>query len=128
MPKHCTNLDCPALEREGLPAEYVDAMSECVECGAPLAEGQRPPPPRPAYRELATAYVANDRTTAHLIRSALESEGIPVWLSGESLAGAVGELPATVLQIAIDVRPEHAKRARELALELISRPITPSPA
>lgn len=121
MPKHCTNLDCPALQREGVPAEYLESLSDCVECGATLVGGPRPPPPTPAYRELVTAYVANDRTVAHLIRAALESEGISACLSGEPLAGAVGELPATVLQIAIDVAPEDARRARELAVELVSR-------
>lgn len=34
-----------------------------------------------------------DRTTAQLLRGALESEGIPVLVQGEHLAGAAGELP-----------------------------------
>jgi hypothetical protein len=118
MPKHCTNLDCPALERDGVPAEYLDSISQCGECGSPLAAGERPSPAPPEFQELVTAYVASDRTVAYLIRSALEAEGIPASLAGEHLAGAVGELPATVLQVAIQVPPEHAKRAREIALEI----------
>jgi hypothetical protein len=121
MSKHCTNLDCIALERDGVPAEYVDAFSECAECGNPLSDGERPAPTPVTYRKLVTVYVANDGTSAQLIRLALEAEDIPVTLAGENLANAVGELPATVLQVPIQVPPEHAPRAREIALGFVAR-------
>jgi hypothetical protein len=52
-----------------------------------------------------------------MIRAALELEDIPVYIAGEALMGAVGELPATMLQVEVQVPPEFAERAREIALQ-----------
>ena len=38
-------------------------------------------------------YEAANVIHAHLVRHALEAEGIPVFLRGESLVGGIGELP-----------------------------------
>jgi len=38
-------------------------------------------------------YDAANLIDAHLVRHALEAEGLPVYLRGESLVGGVGELP-----------------------------------
>ena len=40
-----------------------------------------------------TVYEAANLIDAHLVRHALEGIGIPVFLAGEALAGAMGELP-----------------------------------
>ena len=72
----------------------------------------------PVFQELVTVYVAKDPISAHLIRGALASEGIAAFLDGEHLVGAVGELPTTVLQIGIQVKPEHEHRARRIAQEI----------
>lgn len=40
-----------------------------------------------------TVYEAANIIDAHLVRHALEGLGIPVFLAGEALAGAMGELP-----------------------------------
>lgn len=40
-----------------------------------------------------TVYEAANIIDAHLVRHALEGIGIPVFLAGEALAGAMGELP-----------------------------------
>lgn len=40
-----------------------------------------------------TVYEAANVIDAHLVRHALEGIGIPVFLAGEALAGAMGELP-----------------------------------
>ncbi len=52
-----------------------------------------------------------------MIRVALEAENIPVHIAGEALMGAVGELPATLLQVEVQVPPEYAEHAREIALQ-----------
>ena len=52
-----------------------------------------------------------------MIRVALEAENIPVHIAGEALMGAVGELPATLLQVEVQVSPEYAEQAREIALQ-----------
>jgi hypothetical protein len=52
-----------------------------------------------------------------MIRVALEAESIPVHIAGEALMGAVGELPATLLQVEVQVPPEYAERARAIALQ-----------
>ncbi|MDW8479181.1 MAG: DUF2007 domain-containing protein [Xanthomonadales bacterium] len=57
--------------------------------------------------------VADDWVEAHIARGLLEGAGIECRLLGESLSGAVGELPATGLfRLAVAERDE----ARALAL------------
>lgn len=58
-------------------------------------------------------FVADHWIDAQLARGLLASEGIHCILLGESLTGAIGELPAFgILRIAVDERDEA--RAREL--------------
>lgn len=57
-------------------------------------------------------YRAANAIEAHLLRGLLESEGIPVRLSGEDLAGAIGELPADVAQVQVLVPRGYSVRAR----------------
>lgn len=41
-----------------------------------------------------TVYRAQNLFDAHLVKDALESDGIPAFIAGEYLTGAVGQLPA----------------------------------
>jgi hypothetical protein len=41
-----------------------------------------------------TVYHAESMIDAHLVKNALEQEGIPAFVAGEYLTGGVGELPA----------------------------------
>jgi hypothetical protein len=41
-----------------------------------------------------TVYHAENILDAHLLKGALEAEGIPAYVAGEYLTGAIGELPA----------------------------------
>jgi hypothetical protein len=41
-----------------------------------------------------TAYRAQTLIDAHLVKDALEAQGIPAFVSGEYLTGGVGQLPA----------------------------------
>lgn len=41
-----------------------------------------------------TVYRAENLFDAHLIKDALEAEGIPAFIAGEYLTGGVGQLPA----------------------------------
>jgi hypothetical protein len=114
--KHCPNRDCGNLVRHGAVAEFFDIVDVCADCGTPLVSGEAPRPQPPIFQELETIYQAADGMQAHIVRAALEEEGIPVNISGEALMGAVGELPATMLQVEVQVPPEFAQRAREIAL------------
>jgi len=115
--KHCPNAECENVTRFGRVSEFVDATLVCSDCGATLVPGEASRPEPPGYRELITVYKAADGIQAHLVRGVLEGEGIPVSIRGEALMGAVGELPATMLDVEVQVPPEYASRARELALE-----------
>jgi hypothetical protein len=65
-------------------------------------------------------FVADHWIDAQLARGLLASEGIQCLLLGESLTGAMGELPALgVLRLAVDERDET--RARELLASLRGR-------
>ncbi len=59
-----------------------------------------------------TVYEAANLIDAHLVRHALEGLGIPVFLAGEALAGAMGELPLFGL-IRVQVPDVAWPRARE---------------
>jgi hypothetical protein len=122
--KFCSNQDCDHLVRHGKIAEFLDSAQVCSDCGARLREGAAPAPVNVSFQDLQTVYQAANVIQAHLIRDILESDGIPVHLGGESLTGAVGELPATVLQIEVQVPPEFALRARKLALQFEAGGIT----
>ncbi len=50
-------------------------------------------------------YHAENLVDAHLVKGALEADGIPAHVAGEYLTGAIGELPALGL-VAVMV-PEH---------------------
>jgi hypothetical protein len=115
--KHCANSDCESSVRHGAIAEFFDDVDVCPDCGTPLTMGEAPRPEPPIFQELETIYQAADGIQAHLVKAVLEEEGIPVNISGEALMGAVGELPATLLQVEVQVPPEFAVRAREIALE-----------
>ncbi len=41
-----------------------------------------------------TIYRAGNLFDAHLVKDALEAEGIPAFIAGEYLTGAIGQLPA----------------------------------
>lgn len=58
-------------------------------------------------------YSAANIADAHLIRQMLEAEGIPAFIQGEYLQGAVGELPANT-EIFVRVADENAAAARAI--------------
>lgn len=118
MPKHCPNPDCAGLARDGVVAEYVDRLPACIDCGTRLAPGLAPPDPEIAleYVDLRTIFIAANPVQGHLLAGVLEAEGIPAHLKGEMLPGAVGELPADVLAMEVQVPIERADRAREIAM------------
>lgn len=54
-----------------------------------------------------------DRALAHIWRTALEAEGIPSFVAGESVGGLFGGLPQ-VAAITVTVFEDDAERARAL--------------
>lgn len=60
-----------------------------------------------------TVYEAADLIDAHLVRLALEAEGIPAFVRGEALTGGMGELGVFGL-VAVDVPDSAWPRARAL--------------
>ncbi|MGF6494443.1 hypothetical protein ABIE56_002639 [Luteibacter sp. 621] len=57
------------------------------------------------------AYHAQSLIDAHLVRDALEQGGIPAFVSGEYLTGAMGELP--VMGLVSVMVPDSAAEAAE---------------
>lgn len=57
------------------------------------------------------AYRAANLSDAHLLRQLMEAEGIPAFVQGEFLQGAVGELPANT-EVFVRVPDEHVEAAR----------------
>ncbi len=61
-------------------------------------------------------YRAANIADAHLIRQMLEAEGIPAFIQGEYLQGAVGELPANT-EILVHVADDNVEAARAIVDE-----------
>ena len=93
MAKHCPNPNCAGLARDGCVAEYGDAVETCLDCGSSLLPGEALSDPDPAfeYNELRTVFIADNVVQGHLVAGAIEAEGIPVYLKGEMLQGAINE-------------------------------------
>lgn len=62
-------------------------------------------------------YTAISLLEANTLRSMFQSQGIDVFLKGEALAGAMGELPATVAQVEIWVSQKQWQAAEQLLME-----------
>ena len=97
----------------------MNSATVCSDCGAQLELGDAPsvPATAPVYQELETIYETSNQIQAQLIRSLLEQASISAHISGESLQGALGELPPTMLYLRIQVPVEEAERARAIVLE-----------
>jgi hypothetical protein len=117
MTKHCANEDCAGLARDGVVAEYRDEIETCLDCGARLIRGAAFPEPAPPleYVELRTVFIASDVVQGHLVRGAIETEGIPVHLKGEALRSAIGELPPDVMQLEVQVPLAFEEEGRAIA-------------
>ena len=62
------------------------------------------------------AYRAANLSDAHLLRQLMEAEGIPAFIQGEFLQGAVGELPANT-EVFVRVPDGHVEAARAVVEE-----------
>jgi hypothetical protein len=117
MARHCPNPDCAGLARDGVVAEYVDAISVCADCGTRLIRGraERDPDLGLEYNDLRTVFVAGSVVQGHLVAAAIEAEGIPVYIKGEMLQGAIGELSPEVSRVEVQVPIDRFDRAREIS-------------
>jgi hypothetical protein len=61
-------------------------------------------------------YRAANLAAAHLVRQLLESEGVPAFVQGEYLQGAVGELPANT-EVFVRVSDAHVDAARAVVAD-----------
>jgi hypothetical protein len=120
--KHCPNESCDHLIRYGRVAEFTNSVDVCSDCGSELRHGEVPPEPAVEYLELQTIYETSNSIQAHLIKSVLEQHDISAYVSGDSLQGAVGEIPPTMLYIRLQVPLEDAERAREIVLQTEASP------
>ncbi len=118
MVKYCPNPDCAGLARDGVVAEFRDAVRACLDCGSALILGERPTAvaPEVEFLELVTIFIACDLSQGQVVAGAIEAAGIPVFVKGELLQGAVGELPPAVSQVEIQVPIERQEPAREIAM------------
>jgi hypothetical protein len=66
-------------------------------------------------------YRAANSTEGHLIKGMLEQHGMLVRVFGDGLSSGVGELPADVIQVEIQVQPGYRELARQLIQEYESR-------
>ena len=63
---------------------------------------------------MTVVYRPANTAEAHLIRQMLEAEGIPAYIQGEYLQGAIGGLPISNTELMLRVADEHAEAARAI--------------
>ena len=66
-------------------------------------------------------YRAANSIEGHLIKGMLEQHGILVRIFGDGLSSGVGQLPADVIQVEIQVQPGYRELARQLIHEYENR-------
>jgi len=74
-----------------------------------------------ASKEFIRVYRASNSAEGHLIKGMLEQHGMPVRLFGDGLSSGVGDLPADVMQVEIQVQPGYRELARQLIHEYEKR-------
>lgn len=72
-----------------------------------------------------TVYQAENLIDAHLVKHLLEARGIPAFIAGEHLSGAIGELP--VLGIIAIAVPESAYGEARAVIEDFDRSVRTEP-
>jgi hypothetical protein len=75
---------------------------------------------RVSVRIMHIIYRAENLFDAHLVKDALEAEGIPAFIAGEYLTGAVGQLPA-MDYIAVMVPESSVAMAQGIVSEVEAR-------
>ncbi len=115
--KHCPNPDCVGLARDGSVGEYVESIDRCLDCDTRLVLGEFQADPELGleYNDLQTVFIAESVVQGHLVAAAIQAEGIPNYLKGEMLQGAVGELAPDVRQVEVQVPAERIEEARRIA-------------
>lgn len=118
--KHCPNPECAGRERDGVVPEFRDEIERCLDCDTALAVGAAAPVSEEdaglEFVEWKTVFIAANAAQGRLVGNSIEAEGIPVYVKGEALQGAVGELPATVIAVEVQAPVERFEEAREIAL------------
>jgi hypothetical protein len=96
-------------------SEYVEGITHCAECDLDLVESlpvEEPEPFEPA--EWVEIYRAAGRINAALIKSLLESSGIPAVLGANALPSVYGFTVGPASEILIYVRKQNVAEAKGL--------------
>jgi hypothetical protein len=121
----CPNPACPDRVRLGLAGEYVDSVTVCPQCGAPLldakpvAENRAEPETTDVVIEMVCVLQTADEGLASLVKSMFDGEGIRYVVRGEGLQdllgwGRVGGFNYIVGPAEFLVHQDDADRARAL--------------
>lgn len=106
---------CPQCD-----SEYQEGYTRCADCDVALVEELPPEPRGTAEMELEQVYETTDPTLLPVIKSVLESAGIPYMLEGEGsfamlpLGGGFVNERHQALGVEIHVARERAEEARAL--------------
>lgn len=94
--------------------EYAEGVTVCEDCGSPLVDTP-PPPPKPGEEVLPeTVYVAHGLLRAEVVRSRLESEGIPAILQFDSGSHIFGLTVDGLGEVRVLVPAHLAEQARQV--------------
>jgi len=103
--------------------EYREGVTTCSDCNVPLTPDPPTPvapDPRPEWLDLETILETSDSALLPVVRSLLESEGIPCFVRGEQLQEFLGwgRMPSGVNLITgpmqLQVPRERLEEARQL--------------
>jgi hypothetical protein len=123
---HCTNPECPDIEKYGIPGNYHDGIETCPKCGARLVASETTESPvvrvdaAPVYENLLWLYSPRSEGELALVRSVLLWAGIRHCVHNNYFgAMRVGPDIDLLNRRTIMVPERHAEEARELLLDYI---------
>jgi hypothetical protein len=105
-------------------SEYRVGFTECAECAVPLVDALTTPPPGNPDVHLVTVFESGDAALIPLVRSLLDSAGIPFVTKGEGIQDLFGwgRMPGGFSVVAgpvtFQVDEEDAEEARALLEDL----------
>ena len=93
-------------------SEYVEGITECVECHVPLVD-ELPPEPTLEYENFVTLKTYSTRYEAELGKSVLAANGVDALIASDDAGGVRPEL-AFFRGVKLLVREEDALKAEEI--------------
>ena len=118
--KYCPNPECPHFESTGSPAEFLDEIRDCSDCGTRLINGEasdfKKQEPLPATPSVIIGWF-REPSLAYLAKTKLEAEGITAFLFDEHLVNIQWLYSEAIGRVKLAVPKPEADEALKIITE-----------